>query len=200
MKSLKRISGFVLCCLLVLGTFANTSAMAATQAEIEAAITDGINWLVAQQDVNGCWEDDSTLNKGGTTGLAVLKLEDRAYELGYSSPFDPGYPYSQNVEDGLAYLFSEANSISISNQPAGDPDTDGDGIGVYVATDDWHRTYETGIAMMAIAASRTPNRIVNSPGSPVNGWTHKQVLQDMVDYLAFGQCDNDPNDPNGRGG
>jgi len=200
MKSLKRISGFVLCCLLVLEIFANTSATAATPAEIEAAITAGINWLAAQQDVNGYWEDDSSGNKGGTTGLAVLKLEDRAYELGYSSPFDPVYPYSQNVEDGLAYLFSEANSISISNQPAGDPDTDGDGIGVYVDSGDWARTYETGIAMMAIAASRTPNRIVNSPGSPVNGWTYKQVLQDMVDYLAFGQVDNDPNDPNGRGG
>ena len=189
MKSLKRISGFVLCCLLVLGIFANTSATAATPAQIEAAITDGINWLAGQQDANGYWEDVWSGNKGGTTGLAVLKLEDRAYELGYSSPFDLAYPYSQNVEDGLAYLFSEANSIPIAVQPAGDPDTDGDGIGVYVDSGNWERTYETGIAMMAIAASRTPNRIVNSPGSPVDGWTYKQVLQDMVDYFAYGQND-----------
>jgi hypothetical protein len=43
---------------------------------------------------------------------------------------------------------------------------------------------------MAIAASRAPNREVNSPGSPVNGWTYRHVLVDMVDYMAYGQNDS----------
>jgi hypothetical protein len=151
-------------------------------------IEAGIDWLVSQQDPCGFWQDPCD-NRGGTTGLALVKLQERAFELGYDSPFDPAYPYKQAVEDGLAYLFSIANTIAINNQPAGDPDTNGNGIGVYFASDGHHRTYETGIVMMAIVAGKSPQRIVNSPGSPVNGWTYKQVVQDMVDYLAFGQND-----------
>lgn len=42
---------------------------------------------------------------------------------------------------------------------------------------------------MAIAASRAPDRVVNVSGSPVDGWKYKDVLQDTVDYLAWGQTD-----------
>jgi hypothetical protein len=166
------------------------TAEAATKAEIDEAVEHGVAWLAAQQNSStGYWKDGSSL--AGATGLALVKLQERAFELGYT-PFDPYYPYKDNVEKGLAYLFSQMSIMSISTQPAGNPDTDGDGIGVYVNTS----VYETGIAMMAIAASRAPDRVVNSPGSPVNGWTYKEVLQDMVDYMAFGQCDSG----NGRGG
>ena len=41
----------------------------------------------------------------GYTGFALLKLEDYAFEQGYTSPFDPGYQYAQNVEKGFEYLF-----------------------------------------------------------------------------------------------
>ncbi len=167
-------------------------AEAATPTEIEQAIEDGVAWLAAQQNSStGYWQDGGYM--GGPTGLALIKLEERAFELEYT-PFDPCYPYKENVENGLAYLFSQMSIISTPNQPAGDPNTDGDGIGVYVSTG--AITYETGIAMMAIAASRAPDREVNSPGSPVHGWTYKQVLTDMVDYMAFGQVDSG----SGRGG
>jgi len=179
----------VVCSLVLVLFLQGAAALAATSAPIQTAIDAGIDWLISQQDPNGSWQDPSTWNRGGTTGLALIKLQDRAYELGFTSPFDPCYPLKQNVEDGLDYIFSEVNIIPISAQPAGDPDSDGDGNGVYLGSDNWHRTYETGIAMMAIAASRTPNRVVNVPGSLVDGWTYKDVLQDMVDYLAFGQCD-----------
>ncbi|MHC4464468.1 MAG: hypothetical protein ACYS30_24010 [Planctomycetota bacterium] len=190
MKKSKRVSALVLCCLFVLGALAGTSTMAATPEEIEASIDAGIEWLVAQQDPNTGYFYELWDNLGGMTGLALIKLEERAFELGYDSPFDPNYPYSENVEKGLAYLFSIASTIPIYNQVAGNPDSDGDGIGVYVTSDGHHRTYETGIALMAIAASDDPDRIVNSSGSPVNGWTYKQVMDDMVDYLAFGQVDS----------
>ena len=160
--------------------------MAATQAQINGAINNGVAWLVTQQNSStGYWLDAGTTV--GPTGLALTKLEERAYELGYT-PFDPCYPYEPNVEKGLAYLFSQARIMSISVQPAGNPDTDGDGNGVYMNSS--VPVYETGIAMMAIAASRAPDRIVNVSGSPVNGWTYKKVLQNMVDYMAYGQSDS----------
>ncbi len=188
-RNLKGRCSSLLFYLSVLLMFGGIPAIAATPVQIETAIQNGINWLIPQQDPCGFWEDDMTGNRGGTTGFAVVKLEDRAIEQGYTSPFDPAYSYAGNVQSGLNYIFSIATIIPISMQPAGNPDTDGDGIGVFIASDGHHRTYETGIAMMAIAASRSPARVVNYPGSAVDGWTYKQVLEDMVDYLAFGQND-----------
>ncbi len=182
---------FLFLSLIFLITSIGSTIIAATPAEIEEAIDDGVAWLVDQQNPAGYWQDGSYI--AGPTGLALIKLEERAFELRYT-PFDPCYPYKENVENGLEYLFSQMSIISTPNQPAGNPDTDGDGSGVYVNTN--LPIYETGIVMMTIAASRNPDRLVDSPGSPVNGWTYKQVLVDMVDYMAFGQCDSG----SGRGG
>ncbi len=187
--------GSILCLVLCIPflTLLPSAASAATPAAIENAIETGVAWLAAQQDTtNGYWEDGS--NRAGPTGLALVKLQERAFELGYT-PFDPSYPYKQNVEKGLAYLFSILDVMNISTQPAGNPDTDGDGIGVFV-DDGYATTYDTGITIMAIASSRAPDRIVNAPGSQVNGWTYKQVLVDMVNYMAYGQYDYAPS----RGG
>jgi uncharacterized repeat protein (TIGR01451 family) len=167
------------------------SAMPATSQQIETAIENGVAWLAAQQNSSeGYWEDGT--NRAGPTGLALVKLQERAFELGYT-PFDTSYAYHENVEDGFVYLFGRLASINITNQLYGNPDTDSDGIGIYLPGND---TYDTGIAMMAIASSRSPNRVVNAPGSAVHGWTYKQVLTDMVDYMAYGQCESG----NGRGG
>jgi hypothetical protein len=186
------MSLFMVCCLVFVGT-----AQAATQVEIDQAINDGIAWLAAQQDsTSGCWSSDVYQN--GATGLALTKLQERAFELGYESPFDPCYPYEANVIKGLNYLFSNAKVVEISTQPAGDPDSDHDGNGVYIGSYYNYNTkvYDTGIALMAIVSSRAPNRIVHVPGSQVDNWTYKQVVDDMVDWLAFAQYDN----TYGRGG
>ena len=141
---------FLISSLIIIITSICGPAMAATQAQINGAINNGVAWLVTQQNSStGYWLDAGTTV--GPTGLALTKLEERAYELGYT-PFDPCYPYEPNVEKGLAYLFSQARIMSISVQPAGNPDTDGDGNGVYMNSS--VPVYETGIAMMAIAASR----------------------------------------------
>lgn len=109
------------------------------------------------------------------------------------NPFDPAYEYNSSVEAGLDYIFSTALTIPIGVQPAGNPDTDGDGIGIYFPDPDpgptlySNETYDTGIVMMAIAGSRAPDMVVTV--GPLAGWTYGDVLQDAVDYLAFGQCD-----------
>jgi hypothetical protein len=165
---------------------------AVTEDEIKEAIDSGVAWLAAQQKLDGSWGSWWPVAQ---TGLAVLKLAEHAvdakYGYGLPSPFDPAYPYRENVERGLNYIFAHARIIDISVQPAGDPDTNGNGKGIYFSSWDWElcRTYETSIAMMAIAGSRSPDRVVNVPESPVNGWTYKDVLQDVVDYLAWGQTD-----------
>jgi hypothetical protein len=161
------------------------TAKAATDEQIEQAITNGLAWLAQQQNPDG--------NFGGCVGktaLAVLKFEDYAREIELD-PFDPDYEYSDNVINGLDYIFSQASIVDISNQPAGNPDTNGNGKGVHWS----NSTYYTSIVMMAIAGSKAPDRSVS--GGACDGWTYKEVLQDAADYMAYGQSDTQCGD---RGG
>jgi hypothetical protein len=181
------------------------NTLAATEADIQQAIEDGLTWLVAQQNTDaadpefGSWYAYYGQLEAGT-GLALYKLCDRAYELkkqnpDIESPFDPDYGYYQNVIDGFNWVFDHlvVVGIGIQDHTTGatgtmdDPDTNGNGKGV--TTQNFYSSYTTGILLAAIAASGTPDRVVNDPSSPVDGWTYKQVAQDMVDFLAYSQVD-----------
>ena len=88
----------------------NNSINAATEEEIIASIEAGIAWLVPMQDpVTGSW---STWEGVAYTGFVVVKLEDRAYELGYESPFDPEYEYNEAVAKGLNFILGSAISAT----------------------------------------------------------------------------------------
>jgi parallel beta-helix repeat protein len=168
----------------ILGAFTICFSMAkaATVAEIETSIVHGLTWLAGQQNADGSWGADEQISR---TGLAVKKFEHRALTVG-KSPLDPIYQYYPQVKKGLNYLFSTATIMPISPQPAGNPDSDGDGIGVAWGGGE---TYHTGIALMAIAESNCPDSVVDLPGTPLNGWTYRDVAVDAMNYLAFGQND-----------
>jgi len=157
-------------------------ASAATPAEIDTAIDNGLAYLAANQAGDGSWSNWGS-NQVGATGTAVLAME----------LHDP-VTYAANIQDGLDYLFDHAYIFSIN--PA-DPGAPADGDGVFFQTGPI--MYETGIAMMAIAGSETPWAIVNVPGSPVDGWRYDAVMQECVEYIAWAQHDG-TGDPNGRGG
>ena len=166
-----------------------TVAQAATPQPIKDSIDKGLEWLAGQQDPAD-WSWGAAYGyRVGHTGLAVLKFEHHAvFGLGVS-PFDPGYKYHVQVEKGLDFLFSMAQLVPPPlTSPWGDPDPDGDGaVAISEYGDD---VYEVGIAMMAIAASNAPARVVNVAGSAVNTWTYSRVLQDMVDWMAWAQTDD----------
>ena len=135
---------------------------AADEADIQTSIDDGVAWLVAQQYPYGSGD------QVGKIGFAVVKLEDLAFERGMS-PFDPAYEYSSNVTAGLDYIFSQASFTDCGLQFG------------------WG-TYETGIAMMAIAAGRDMDRIVSVGNPLVDGMTYGQVLEANVAYFANSQA------------
>jgi hypothetical protein len=154
---------------LLLGLTA-TPVWAATAEDIEDSIVRGLEWLVTQQQADGRWDSGWWGAPIAESGFALVKLCDRAYETEYG-PFDPEYEYAAHVEDGFDYLFSQASAA-----------------GVGIAFDIWgYENYCTGIAAMAIAASRTPDRVV--PTGPYAGQTYEQVLQGVVDYFAWAQTD-----------
>ena len=173
MKKHKILSIVVALALLV--TMATVPALAATEEDIEQSIQKGLDWLVPQQNADGSW---GTGDEVARTGLAVVKLEDRGYELATDNtdidgPFDTDYEYSQNVTNGLNYIFGQASEPAV-------------GI-ICFAQGSFYETYSTGIAMMAIAASREPDRVVPVLGSAVDGWTYQQVVQANVAYFAAAQ-------------
>ena len=159
-------------------------ASAATEAEIQQSIEQGTAWLAANQNPDGSWGYypwGGLYPAVGITGLAVLKLETHATDMGMS-PLDPAYIYQPQVKKGLEFLFSKAcvtnnSMVYFANGSSWQPG----------CSDTYERTYQASIAMMAIAASKEPTEIVNVSGSPVNGWTYQQVLEGSMDYLAAGQ-------------
>jgi hypothetical protein len=177
---MKRILLFVT--VLAILTMCFTTVKAATPEQIDSAITKGLAWLAAKQNPDGSWGVAKMIGK---TGLAVKKFEHDAILKGFSTPFDTAYLYHEVVQRGLDYLFLNASIVPISTQPQGDPDTDGDGIGVTFKGE----TYYTGIALMAIAETNTPDRVVDVSQSPVNGWTYYDVAVDVMNWLAFAQVD-----------
>jgi len=186
MKHKNRTSYVIsICMLFLLAVTLAGPVSAATEEEIAVAIEDGMAWLAAQQNPDGSWGYWSQVAR---TGFAVLKFETHAIRQ-CIDPLDPDYMYYDQVRDGLDYIFANAHLANITVQAAGDPDTDGDNIGVLIFSESYSRVYETGIAMMAIAASTHPEMVYM-------GWTYEEILQDAVDYMAWAQTDFGP----GRGG
>jgi hypothetical protein len=146
--------------------------------EIELSIVNGLAWLAEQQNDDGYfWNYCDSI---GETGLVILKFEDRALDLGLD-PLSEEYEYRDVVQKGLNFIEANAKTMPIGLQPAGDPDGDGDGIGVYwdeVCNPGWeyHHIYNTGIAMMALSASQHPE-------------LYGDLVQDAVDFMAFAQED-----------
>jgi hypothetical protein len=150
---------------------------AATQTEIDQAIQDGLAWLAANQYPDGHFYGSYAL---ADTAAAVLAFENEGHFPG------GGNTYSTEVEKGLDWLFTRAFKQSINPQTAGDPDTNGNGLGIYFNYSG-RPTYETGMVMQAIVASNTPTRLVNT--GPCTGMTYAQVVTDTVDYFAWAQTD-----------
>ncbi|MFC1998933.1 hypothetical protein ACFLVR_04775 [Chloroflexota bacterium] len=142
-----------------------------TDDEVEDAIAAGVAWLATQQNAtDGYW---GGYDRVGHTGFVLTKLLDRGYETEPYDPFDEAYEYNDNVVSGLTWLLQWPNA-----------QLKGPGICFYPGG---HETYSTGIAMMALAATRTPNAVIVSTNSVVNGLTYLQLLQKCVDYFAWAQ-------------
>lgn len=166
--------------LVLLAGMLGIPVQAATQPEIDQAIQDGLAWLATQQQVDGRICQMPYSNPVAATGTAVLAFENEGHFPGGATL------YSGVVEAGLDFIFQYANIMAIGLQPHGDPDTDGDGWGVYFYDDSIIRAvYETGIVMQAIVASNTPSRVVTT--GACSGWTYEDVMVDLVDWCAFGQ-------------
>ena len=132
------------------------TALAATEAQKLLAINSGLANLASTQNADGSWNTWGNYYPAGTASAVLAFIEQ-------------GNPtYAANVQNGLQYLFNTAIK-------------DGSGH-IYWSGED---TYQTGLALSAIASTKTPATIVT--GGALNGMTYQQVAQGVVNYFADGQ-------------
>lgn len=170
-------------------------AGAATEAEKRAAIDSGLAYLASTQNAAGYFPGS---NGSGTdylisqTGSALLAfLEEKPNWVTTAN----AATYQTVVDKALNYLLSQASIVNILAQPAADGDSNGVGVKFYPGVANTRDTYVTGIVLPAIASSGTPNAVVTvgplagrTDGSgPGGAWTYRDVVQNTIDYFAYGQ-------------
>ena len=97
-------------------------------------------------------------------------------------------PYVEDVQRGLAHLETELSSLQIGPQPAGDPDVNGNGLGLEVLAGN-RVPLVTGMVAMAFLATHAPNQLAQVGGADVIGRPYFDLVQDMLDAYAWGQTD-----------
>jgi len=96
-------------------------------------------------------------------------------------------PYVDDVTRGLRYLEIQLSAFGIGAQPAGDPDTNHNGIGLQYAS---QPVYATGQIADAFVATGTPGAVaVGGDATWVRGRTYRDLVQDMMDAYWWGQVD-----------
>lgn len=173
--------------LIILLTFNGFSVFAATGTQKQNALESGLEYLAQNQYADGSWY--SNAGTGVSTGSCVQAFQKAGYYAG-SDVIIKGTNYGDVVGKGLNYIFSRAQTVGISTQTYGNPDYNGNGYGVKLIPGGTNSrdTQSTGMSLMAIIGSGTPEAIVTS-GS-MAGRTYTEVAQDVVDYFAFGQVEN----------
>lgn len=121
----------------------------------------------------------------GTTAMSVLAFEVNGFD---SRDEREDNPYRETVDRALTYVLAHCRTVKIAAQPAGDPDTNGNGLGITVAQAD-KEMYELPLVVMALVASQAPDRVARSGPDGVIGRSFRDLVTDMLDYLAFAQCD-----------
>ena len=155
--------------------------------EVNKAIDDGLWWLYLNKQASGSgyrWLYYSSY-VANSTASAVQSFEIN----GHLETGDPNEdPYVDVVSGGIDYLMSRITSYNINIQTYGDPDTNGNGIGLSVNSS--RQIYELGAVMDALVASGTPDAIARTGGSNVVGRRYQDIVQDMCDMYAWGQYDH----------
>ena len=190
-----KIRSWLGCALLILSAVphslppANATPAPATAEQIGSAIDRGLDYLhfaMTRPDATtGYWD---TEYPEATTAMAVLAFEIQGHLASGNPTKDP---YVNTVQRGLNYLLTTLRKQDIDPQPAGDPDTNANGYGLYAAVDDSELViYTTGIVLMTLAVSGTPKEMAAVGGEGVLERTYRDIAQDMVDYLAWAQTDS----------
>ncbi len=137
----------------------------------DEALDKGAAWIVARQQPGGGF---SGSYPAGTTALALSALTAHAKHLGIN-PLDEEYEYSEEVIAALNFIFAQTIR-------------DVDNKYVHWGTS---QIYMLGPALMAITSVETPDEVIDLDGSAVDGMTHLEVVEEVVNFIALAQVKSD---------
>lgn len=158
--------------------------------EINMAIDRGLWWLHKRQQ----WTTVGSLPAGywvNQSYAADTSSVLQAFQIhGHREVGNPlEDPYAEDVARGLVYLFTLLSPQTLSVQAAGDPDSNGNGVGLQTPFESY-QPYVLGQVVDAIVATGTPNAVtISGDATYVLGKTYAHIVQDLVDTIAWGQAD-----------
>jgi RHS repeat-associated protein len=157
--------------------------------EVNKAIDDGLWWLYTNKEKTGAYFRWNNIRYGNhysnsTASSVQAYLINGHLESGNRDED----PYVDVVRGGIDFLLSQMYSYNIGIQTYGNPDTNGNGIGITVSSD--RQIYELGAVMDALVATGTPDTVARSGGANVIGRRYQDIVQDMCDMYAWGQYDH----------
>ena len=129
------------------------------------------------QQPYGFWDNQV----GSCAAVDALELHGSQPLQNYSTD-----PYVEDTRRGLNYMLFVASYSGIGPQDYGNPDTNGNGIGIFLGG---NSTYTDGICGLALASSHAPGRVAGTGGPYVYGRAYRDIIQDVVDWFAYGQGD-----------
>ena len=136
----------------------------------------------------GYWNDTAFGYPLAATGSGIEAFQLNGHKVNGDYDKDP---YTETVQRAMNYLLASIRSYGITPQPAGNPDTNGNGFGLVANNTSLSRqTYIGGICMAALASSGARNVIAKVGRAEVVGRKYRDIVQDMVDFFAFGQVDS----------
>lgn len=171
----------IACCAVV-----TLPALAATEAQKQAAIDSGLAWLATHQAANGSWAG-SGYNAADTSAALLAFIEQKSKPLGWN-----GANYATNVTNGLNYLMTQATQVNVGVRPDGfNADQSGTGKGLYWGAQG-ETTYISGIALSTLARAVSSGyvgagTVITSGNAAVIGKTYGTVIQESVDMYLAGQ-------------
>jgi len=159
--------------------------------QVNVAIDEGL-WRLHKDMYRGTYGDGVEFGylpyyySTAATGAGVEAFEIHGHLPTGNAKEDP---YVETVQRGLNYLLDNTHVHTIGPQTAGDPDTNGNGFGIGCYTDWSNCVYECGITLMTFASSKAPGMVALRGPVGVAGRSYGEIVQDMVDYMAFAQSE-----------
>ncbi len=156
--------------------------------EINIAIDEGL-WYLHQQQTRTTAEGYNTGYWTSNARASATASSIQAFEInGHTERVDHAEdPYAETVMRGLRQLFRDLGTVAIGVQTYGEPDTDGNNLGVTVTGS--RPIYEGGQVMDAIASSGSPLARTITGATGVKRRSYFDILTDMSDQYAWGQTE-----------
>ncbi len=165
-----------------------STAMAATTAQIDTAIENGLTYLAGSQLANGSWSYGGY--EPAATGAAVFAMLSQQSHWGANAA-----AYQAKIDNAIAYLLANASTTSVSTRNNGSnicPGGSGSCLGVSWQAFNNEDTYTTGLVAPALAlyaATKGAGSVATSSG-PLANRTWTEIAQGITNMFAASQSTN----------